>query len=261
MLPLTLPIFFLIASPISVLACEGQCIAGITRAWLGNYTSPLNTVYQDIAQQISQTLLSAERYHDVMSYLRPIQSAFEDDSYDGMESAIFPSYFHGKCQRNGVDPPGCPNPDCPVVCGTPGSLVHFYPKLRFIAYNYTRNTLGRLSSPGSDAYKRVEGAVLQASAEHRRRERERRRVPWFEYAITGAGGELVHGLSRGRNISHAWTREVESVESVKKELKEILRQTPSLLEKACGGHASEEENALPKCSWEERMKAYILTFP
>ncbi|OJA19198.1 hypothetical protein AZE42_10786 [Rhizopogon vesiculosus] len=31
-----------------------------------------------------------------------------------LETAIFPRYFHGKCQdANGVDAPGCPNPDCP----------------------------------------------------------------------------------------------------------------------------------------------------
>ena len=62
-----------------------------------------------------------------------------------METAIFPSYFHGKCQVNGVNPPGCPNPDCPVVCGTPGSLVHFFPTLRGIAYNQTRKRLDDLA--------------------------------------------------------------------------------------------------------------------
>lgn len=139
------------------------------------------------AQQISQTLLPAERHSDSMSYLRPIISTYKDNSYDGMRTAIFPSYFHGKCQRNGVDPPGCPNPDCPVVCGTPGSLVHFYPTLRFIAYNHTRSSLQRLCSPGNDAYERVERAVVQAASGYHKRGGEQRRVPWFEYVINGRG--------------------------------------------------------------------------
>jgi len=186
MFPLALPIL-LLACPGSVLACEGLCIVGISRAFLGNYTSPTNTVFQHLAQQISQTLLPAERHSDSMSYLRPIISTYKDNSYDGMRTAIFPSYFHGKCQRNGVDPPGCPNPDCPVVCGTPGSLVHFYPTLRFIAYNHTRSSLQRLCSPGNDAYERVERAVVQAASGYHKRGGEQRRVPWFEYVINGRG--------------------------------------------------------------------------
>ena len=50
-----------------------------------------------------------------MDLLRPVTDAYKSDAYNGMETAIFPSYFHGKCQQDGVDPPGCPNPDCPVV--------------------------------------------------------------------------------------------------------------------------------------------------
>ena len=77
-----------------------------------------------------------------------------------LQNAIFPSYFHGKCQVDGVDPPGCPNPDCPVVCGTPGSLVHFYPKLRSIVFLCLEEFLRKLASPGSDSYRQVERALL-----------------------------------------------------------------------------------------------------
>jgi hypothetical protein len=254
----------LLANPVSIFACEGDCIIGITRAWLGNYNSPIEIVFQDIvrcrvaaytpfadafqARQISRDLLPAGSHHDSMQYLYPITSAYNDSSYDGMRTAIFPDHFHGKCQRNGADPLGCPNPDCPVICGTPGSLVHFFPTLRFIAFNYTRSTLQRLCSPGHDAYKRTERSIVQAAAGPRRREGERRRVPWFEYAITRAGGELV----QGRNFSYARKRE----EGVTKRFEEIMKQVPILLEQACG-----DENDLSKCSWEKRMKAYILTFP
>ncbi|KAH9996711.1 hypothetical protein BJV74DRAFT_768996 [Russula compacta] len=248
---------FLIASPLSILACEGDCIVGITSVWLGNYTSIIDTVFQQLAQQISHDLLSSGDHHDSMSYLRPIMSAYENSSYDGMRTAIFPSYFHGKCQRNGVDPPGCPNPDCPVVCGTPGSLVHFFPTLRFIAFNYTRSAMRRLCSPGQDAYERAERAVIQAALGPPRREDDRRRVPWFEYTVRRAGGELAWNPAWGRDLSYAPGRK----ESVKRRFKEIMGMAPHLFEEGCGGHPSEEENALAKCSWEEEMKKYILTFP
>ncbi len=190
-----------------------------------------------------------------MQYLDPITSAYKDNSYDGMRTAIFPNYFHGKCQSNGVDPLGCPNPDCPVICGTPGSLVHFFPTLRLIAFNYTRFTLHRLCSPGNDAYERAERFVVQTAAGSRRHEGERRRVPWFEYAVARAGGELA----QGRNLSYVYARRPE--EGVKKRFEEIMKQVPILLEQACGGHPSKDENALPKCSWEGLMKQYILNFP
>ena len=188
-----------------------------------------------------------------MQHLYPITTAYQNSSYDGMRTAIFPNYFHGKCQRNGANPPGCPNPDCPVVCGTPGSLVHFFPTLRFIAFHYTRSTLQRLCSPGNDAYEQAERSVVQAAAGPRGRGGERRRVPWFEYAIARAGGELA----QDRTSSYARKRE----EDVKKRFGEIMSKAPDLLEEACGGYPSEDEKALPNCSWENMMKAYILTFP
>ncbi|KZV75881.1 hypothetical protein PENSPDRAFT_680614 [Peniophora sp. CONT] len=41
--------------------------------------------------------------------------------------------FRGKYQQDDGEPEGCPNPDCPVVCGIPGSLVDIYSTLRFFA--------------------------------------------------------------------------------------------------------------------------------
>ena len=205
------------------------------------------------AQQISRELLPAG--YDSMQYLDPIASAYKDSSYDGMRTAIFPQYFHGKCHSNGVDPLGCPNPDCPVICGTPGSLVHFFPTLRSIAFNYTRGALERLCSPGNDAYERAERFIVQTAAGTRGHGGERRRVPWFEYAMARAGGESA----QGRNLSYVYARGRE--DGVKKRFKEIMKQVPSLLEQACGGPPSEYENALPKCSWEKLMKQYILGFP
>ena len=115
------------------------------------------------AKQISNMLPEHPGLETSLNYLRPISEKYWNDAYNGMETAIFPSYFHGKCQQDGVDPPGCPNPDCPVVCGTPGSLVHFYGKLRYIAFNQTRHLLDTIATPGSDAYNQVEQNVLNAA--------------------------------------------------------------------------------------------------
>src|ERR1700744_1208732 len=40
----------LLASQISVHACEGDCIVGITNAWVGNYTSPVNNVFRELVR-------------------------------------------------------------------------------------------------------------------------------------------------------------------------------------------------------------------
>ncbi|KAI0322931.1 hypothetical protein OF83DRAFT_1160942 [Amylostereum chailletii] len=232
---------FLAAVPATVLACEGECIVGITQAFLTNYTTHIDTVFGNVAQDIS-TLVSHGADKSA-ALIDPIVVAYNNASYSGMEFSIFPSYFHGKCQRNGVNPPGCPNPDCPVVCGTPGSLVHFYPKLRYIAYNQTLSILKTLTSPGSSSYQEVEKAVVRAAGK-----KERRRL-----ARSEDGG--LHAMSK--SASSLRRRE----EDVKKQLREIVERIPAQLEKTCGGRATDDANALPECSWEETMKEYILTFP
>lgn len=91
-------------------------------------------------------------------------SAYHKMAYQSLETAIFPDFFHGKClDADDKVPPNCPNPDCPIVCGTPGSLVHFYSKLRWIVFNETYHTLEKLSTPGTDAYQQVEQSVLAAA--------------------------------------------------------------------------------------------------
>ena len=208
--------------------------------------------------QISQKLLPPKSHDDPMSFFHPILTTYYDTSYDDMKTAIFPSYFHGKCQRDGVEPQGCPNPDCPVVCGTPGSLVHFFPTLRFIAFKSTRDTLQRLCSPSSDEYKKTERAVIRAATTTRKGESKQRRVSISnDGAAQGVGGELVQGMPPGKNIQYLRKRE----EDVEKEFKEIMGQVPVLLEEMCGGKPTEDASALPDCSWEEAMKAFILTYP
>ncbi|KAI5834204.1 hypothetical protein EV122DRAFT_217219 [Schizophyllum commune] len=148
----TLPrLFAALALPALASACEGECIVKITEAWLSNYTLPLHTIWRETAQQLSSLVYEQGDAHHGFEYLAPLVHAYTNASYEGMRTAIFPSFFHGKCQQNGVDPPGCPNPDCPVVCGTPGSMVHFYPVLRQIAFNQTRALISNATEQYSDA--------------------------------------------------------------------------------------------------------------
>ncbi|KAI0716844.1 hypothetical protein C8Q76DRAFT_617211 [Earliella scabrosa] len=237
-------LILLLAVPATVRSCEGDCIVGITNAWLSNYTEPVNSVMDSMASQISDLISSRPPVETSRKYLEPIMAAYRKQAYKGMETAIFPSYFHGKClDETGVTPSGCPNPDCPIVCGTPGSLVHFFPKLRYIVFNQTYHHLQKLSTPGSETYQQVEDMVLQAASQSDGSPAQRRRSNSRIYA---------RGLLSGLN-----TR----APDVKAGLHAIMHQMRSLLQERCGGNGEEETNGLPQCSWEDAMKEYILTFP
>ncbi|KAF7791009.1 hypothetical protein EIP86_001968 [Pleurotus ostreatoroseus] len=186
---------------------------------------------------------------ETMKYLEPIIDAYKANAYAGMETAIFPSYFHGKCQQEslgGQDPPGCPNPDCPVVCGTPGSLVHFYGKLRYIAFNQTRHLLKTSATPGQDSYMRSEQMVVDAANAHAKRMLSMRMF----YARAALDGTTP---------AHEWL--TARADDVKTQFKQIMAQLEPLLLNVCGGSNNGETDGLPDCSWEDPMKAYILSFP
>ncbi|KNZ72455.1 hypothetical protein J132_02966 [Termitomyces sp. J132] len=229
-----------------VTACEGQCIVGITNAFLSNYSHPIITVLREMAN-----IHPDHRHSSPPDFLiKPILSSYRKDAYTRLEHAIFPSYFHGKCQQkdprnpNGphVNPPGCPNPDCPVVCGTPGSLVHFYPRLRYIVYNETRYHLQTLATPGNKVYEEVERNFLKEAggsggAGHRRRD-----------LAPAIGGTMLPRIRRQE-------------QALKEKLRMMMRQVSPRLEKACGGTGTGNVRGLQKCSWDSTMKGYILSFP
>lgn len=189
-----------------------------------------------------------------------------------METAIFPSYFHGKCQRfskDGQDPPGCPNPDCPVVCGTPGSLVHFYSTLRLIAFNETRSLLEGFVKPGSHPYKQIEQLIKQAQSNHARSVKakgiERSHSKGDEknlgYALDSGYAHSRSVFARGlgsRTNRHNRIR-ISRADSISG-LEAILTPVGKLLGAACGS-IGDGTSDLPNCSWETAMKAYILSFP
>lgn len=141
-----------------------------------------------------------------MTLLQPLLTAYANASYDSMETAIFPSYFHGKCQRfskDGQDPPGCPDPDCPVVCGTPGSLVHFYPTLRYIAWNNTKSLIDEMLAPGQPTFDAIEKMVEDAQTQTQPQQDEEVEEPEAEGLGTEGLGtaDLLGILKRAHTTS------------------------------------------------------------
>jgi len=166
-----------------------------------------------------------------------------------METSIFPSYFHGKCQdpETGIEPAGCPNPSCPVVCGTPGSMVAHYDKLTDIAYKSTKNVWKKVINSKSRTYQKFEDAIVAAAPPTR----ERRLLKFMGSARSGDSSYLGHVRSGDKKFLARTTQEDER----RAKAREIVDEFPVLLKAACGGES------LPDCRWEGRMKEYILTFP
>lgn len=170
-----------------------------------------------------------------------------------METGIFPSYFHGKCQLpNGpLNPPGCPNPDCPIICGTPGSLVHFYARLRRIAFTQTRNLLEDMTKPDSKTYKSVEKTVLKYANRPIPRMIRRRKDLGF-----ANGSDYESSLLAKR------------AEDTKERLAPIMRHLSSMLGDLCGGLGlgpggveDAVDDELLNCSWKDNMTGLILSYP
>ena len=175
------------------------------------------------------------------SLLAPISTVYDSLATERMQKAIFPSYFHGRCQRPDpsgrlINSPGCPNPDYPVVCGTPGSTVHFYSKLRSIAFTATKDSLREVASPGTPAYKDVSRTIKAQMAKAKRGLFER--DP--DARVTASRKPKP---TRGKKHPCDLTK-----------LRDLISTE---LDSACGG----VKNGLPGCSWENEMKGYILSFP
>lgn len=165
-----------------------------------------------------------------------------------MENAIFKTYFHGKCEDSttGIDPPGCPNPDCPVVCGTPGSLVHFYSKFCSLAFDATVHLFEDIIKPSSAAYQKFEASVISATSSSPSAENRQRMVRFMREADWVAKPRF--GFYKGKDIENRASKDIRD------KLQTILRQFSSKMKSICG-------NELRSCSWEADFKQYILSFP
>ncbi|KAG1846079.1 hypothetical protein DFJ58DRAFT_843600 [Suillus subalutaceus] len=129
---------------------------------------------------------------------------------------------------NGVNPPGGPNPDCPKVCGTPGSMVHFYPTLIKIVFDETTNLLANLTAPGTKPYNQITTNGLWRTSTRGRRKR-------------------MENLSR--------IMPARSTHSIQQGLKKIMKELRGRPVETCGG------SNLSFCSWEQPMKEFILQYP
>ncbi|KAJ6612682.1 hypothetical protein B0H10DRAFT_2165495 [Mycena sp. CBHHK59/15] len=221
--------FAFLAVPSRVAACEGECIVGITDAFCGLYQPPV----EHVLLEVIRTSFSIPDF-----MVGPVMKSYRNNSYTVLENAIFPSYFHGKCQVNGVDPAGCPNPDCPVVCGTPGSLVHFYFTLLGLVHDAVVNILVDALSPGSVPYAALEKTVSrQATGPGPRMLRYKRSMPTLD------GKSSVPLISKRENLGNDV-------------LRNAMNHVGPALDKFCGGRGD-----LPLCSWEKPMKELILSYP
>jgi hypothetical protein len=119
------------------------------------------------------------------------------------------------------------------VCGTPGSLVHFFPTLSHIVSLTLRHETDKATAPGGEAYGEVEKRIVHDVA----------------HATTTTTTRRRRMVRRRRSVLEADKRAASKVQS---ELKGILSSAGQLLEKEC------EEAG---CSWEKEIKSYILTFP
>ncbi|KAJ7691769.1 hypothetical protein B0H17DRAFT_1010882 [Mycena rosella] len=236
-------ILALLATPLRVTACEDECPVGITNALVANYQRPVKCVTEKIGQKIINKLGLVAQDSTTLSpdsLLAPMMKAYRNTSYTDLNTNIFPGFFHGKCQVDGVDPVGCPNPDCPVVCGTPGSIVHFFSTFSQIGYNTTSDSLMSCVSPHSASYSALEKSV----AAH---------LPKSEM---GPGPQIL----RFRR-SLVFANDEPSVSSIANRenfvsvLRSILEQIPMALEDCCGGLDR------PLCLWERALKTLILSYP
>ncbi|KAH9478578.1 hypothetical protein JR316_0009035 [Psilocybe cubensis] len=243
-----------------VYACEGDCIVGITNAFLGNYTRPMNIALVNLADSIVSNVIQNKNSPVApLSYLNPVIAEYNRRAYDYMETAIFKDYFHGKCEDpdTGIDPPGCPKPDCDVVCGTPGSMVHFYSKLRYLAFDANIDLFNDIVAPGSDAYKKVENTVLAAVEASRSGSNKQRRLLRF---MRRTDSIVATGSGSLDSRSNDNSKEKRS-DQTKSELRSLLNQFRLLLTVACGGGQDGKTNGIPFCTWEDTFKPYILSFP
>ncbi|KAJ3974055.1 hypothetical protein EV361DRAFT_896716 [Lentinula raphanica] len=239
--------------PLSVSACEGACITNTTNKYIEKYATPIKSLVDHTNHQLaSQFNLPAST--NCASHL---EDAYAKVAYSYLEHAIFPSYFHGKCQQHTVNgtlanPPGCPNPDCPVVCGTPGSMVHFFSVLRNITVKTHENIFSILTKQDSESFQDVKTCVIDAmptklcarSTAHTSRSISRLFEARFPRSM-----DVRYDLSpREKCIDDA---------TFEKDLFDNLQVTTvQTWPELCDARKD-----YAKCSWENEMKAFILQFP
>lgn len=230
----------------------------MTKYILLHYSVPVYNVFYDIAGEIDNSIIPlSSRATNSLDYITPLLSSYEGNAYSRMETAIFPSYFHGKCEdpTTGIIPAGCPNPSCPVVCGTPGSMVYHFPKLRRIAFDTVHAMLFEHTRKDSDTHNAVERTVKRFANPQVASNRTTRSIPRIFWARKDLD------LFSPEYESLDLTRRTDGIEA---KLSSILESAPERLARACGYTGPNKDGStdeLRGCSWEAETVAYILRFP
>ncbi|KAJ6495304.1 hypothetical protein C8R45DRAFT_166761 [Mycena sanguinolenta] len=234
-----LPVF--LAVPLLVVACEGDCITNTTKAMVHHYNSPVELSLTNIGQEIRDKLLPGSTVTP-LSLMKPIMTQYRNICFENLRFAVFPSHFHGKClDDEGHEPEGCPDPDCPMVCGTPGSMVHFYDDFARISFAATNASLMSSAAPDSDSYLALEKRVTTLSRP-RLGTAPGPRILRYRRLFDILGNDELSASPVAQN-------------NVALSLRSIVAKLPDELEKSCGGPD------IPRCLWEKPMKEYILSFP
>ncbi|KAJ3875631.1 hypothetical protein F5051DRAFT_430413 [Lentinula edodes] len=259
-----LPTFIAVAFfSLSTSACEGDCITNTTNEFIRLYATPLKTlldhtvgIYLSLVDIDLASRFNLPSSSNCVSYL---QDAYAKIAYAYLENAIFPSYFHGKCQQrtaNGtlVNPPGCPNPDCPVVCGTPGSMVHHYDALRNITVNSHEGMFALLTKQDSGSFQDVKTCVLGATTLKKCPQEPARTTRSFSRSFAAHfPRSLVGGSSSGFSPRENCYDDT----NFEKNLYDVLQAGMVQM----WADVCDAKKDYAKCSWEKEMKAFILQFP
>ncbi|KAK1224792.1 hypothetical protein PQX77_012276 [Marasmius sp. AFHP31] len=186
--------------------------------------------------------------------LDPLRQAFQLYSPDALHRYIF-KFFRGKCQRNGIEPEGCPNPDCPSRCGTPGSMVHFYPTFRRLAFTAIRDTIKNQTAVGSPVYKQIQARVEQ------KRVVGAKEAPLRLLPRAYANRDMSVPILYMRQPFEVYPEVEGPLFKRGEDFANAMEKLPSEFESDCGFQAKESPTDLSNCSWEREMKGFILQFP
>ncbi|KAJ7359115.1 hypothetical protein DFH08DRAFT_403721 [Mycena albidolilacea] len=232
-----------LAVPVLVAACEGECITGTTRKMNDNYNSRVKSALNKIDREIIDTFQLNSQL--APSLTQQIETCYNKISNETLYRALFPGCFHGKClDENGRKPEGCPNPDCPMICGTPGSMVHFYSKFRNISFATTTTSLVSCANETYPALLKTLQKLVATSLSQPRVE-------------TAPGPQILRYRRRGLfdNENETPSPSLIAQKDIGLKLRRILADIPEKLKGCCGG------SDLPLCNWGETMKPFILSFP
>jgi hypothetical protein len=133
-----------------------------------------------------------------------------------------------------------------MICGTPGSMVHFYSKFCDISFTTTITSLVSCANETYPALLKTLQKHLATSLSHPRVE-------------TAPGPQILRyrrrGLFDNETVKSSPSPLPIAEKDIAQALKDILAKIPQNLKDCCGG------SGLSKCKWGETMKPFILSFP